>query len=50
MILAVLVVISTNVGNIKVQLDEKHAPVTVANFLKYVKEHHYDGTVLHRVI
>jgi cyclophilin family peptidyl-prolyl cis-trans isomerase len=50
MILAVLVVISTNLGNIKVQLDEKHAPATVANFLKYVKDHHYDGTVFHRVI
>ncbi|HZX93712.1 MAG TPA: peptidylprolyl isomerase [Myxococcales bacterium] len=50
MILAVLVVISTNLGNVKVQLDEKKAPATVANFLKYVKEKHYDGTVFHRVI
>jgi cyclophilin family peptidyl-prolyl cis-trans isomerase len=50
MILAVLVVISTSLGNIKVDLDQKRAPVTVANFLKYVKDKHYDGTVFHRVI
>jgi cyclophilin family peptidyl-prolyl cis-trans isomerase len=50
MILAVLVVISTNLGNVKVQLDEKKAPASVANFLKYVKDKHYDGTVFHRVI
>ena len=50
MILAVLVVISTSMGNIKVDLDQKRAPATVANFLKYVKDKHYDGTVFHRVI
>jgi cyclophilin family peptidyl-prolyl cis-trans isomerase len=33
-----------------VKLDEKKAPITVANFLKYVKDKHYDGTVFHRVI
>ena len=50
MILAVLVVISTSMGNVKVDLDQKRAPATVANFLKYVKDKHYDGTVFHRVI
>ena len=50
MLLAVFVVISTSMGNIKVQLDQKKAPGTVANFLKYVKDKHYDGTVFHRVI
>ena len=45
-----VVVISTSKGDIKVQLDQKKAPVSVANFLKYVKEKHYDGTVFHRVI
>jgi len=49
-LLAVSVVISTSQGDIKVQLDEKKAPVTVANFLQYVKDKHYDGTVFHRVI
>ena len=50
MILAILVVISTSKGDIKVDLNQKKAPATVANFLKYVKDKHYDGTVFHRVI
>jgi cyclophilin family peptidyl-prolyl cis-trans isomerase len=45
-----VVVISTSKGDIKVQLDQKKAPQSVANFLQYVKEKHYDGTVFHRVI
>ena len=45
-----VVVISTNKGDIKVQLDSKKAPISTANFLKYAKEKHYDGTVFHRVI
>jgi len=49
-ILAILVVISTSKGDIKVDLNQKKAPATVANFLKYVKDKHYDGTVFHRVI
>jgi len=48
--LAVAVVISTSLGDITVKLDQKKAPITVANFLKYVKDKHYDGTVFHRVI
>ncbi|MCA1829690.1 MAG: peptidylprolyl isomerase [Myxococcales bacterium] len=50
MLLAILVVISTSKGDIKVDLNQKKAPATVANFLKYVNEKHYDGTVFHRVI
>src|SRR5689334_12865924 len=50
MLLAILVVISTSKGDIKVDLDQKKAPITVANFLKYVNDKHYDGTVFHRVI
>ena len=34
----------------KLQLDEKSAPVTVANFLRLVNEHFYDGLIFHRVI
>ena len=49
-LLAVFVLVSTSKGDVKVQLDEKKAPGTVANFLKYVKDKHYDGTVFHRVI
>jgi len=49
-LLATSVLISTSLGDITVKLDEKKAPVTVANFLKYVNDKHYDGTVFHRVI
>jgi cyclophilin family peptidyl-prolyl cis-trans isomerase len=50
LLLAPVVVISTSMGNIKVQLDQKKAPQSVKNFLQYVSEKHYDGTVFHRVI
>jgi len=40
----------TNKGDIVIELDEEKAPITVANFLKYVKAGHYNGTVFHRVI
>src|SRR5437764_10131757 len=50
MIAAALVVISTSMGDVKVKLEDKKAPVSVKNFLKYVKDKHYDGTVFHRVI
>ena len=49
-LIAASVVISTSLGDITVKLDEKKAPVSVANFLKYVGDKHYDGTVFHRVI
>lgn len=42
--------IETNYGNIVIQLYEKEAPITVANFKKYVNEGFYDGTIFHRVI
>jgi len=44
------VLIETSKGDIEVELFEKEAPVTVANFLSYVKKGHYDGTIFHRVI
>jgi cyclophilin family peptidyl-prolyl cis-trans isomerase len=37
-------------GNIKVELYPDKAPISVKNFLAYVKEGHYDGLVFHRVI
>ncbi len=40
----------TTMGNIIVRLDAAKAPVTVENFLNYVKSGHYDGTIFHRVI
>jgi cyclophilin family peptidyl-prolyl cis-trans isomerase len=45
-----VVVIETSLGNVKVELNEEKAPITVKNFLKYVDDKHYDGTVFHRVI
>jgi len=43
------VLISTSMGDIRVVLDRAHAPVSVDNFLRYVKEGHYDGTLVYRV-
>jgi peptidyl-prolyl cis-trans isomerase A (cyclophilin A) len=42
--------LSTSLGDIVVQLDPAKAPKTVANFLQYVKDKHYDGTIFHRVM
>lgn len=44
------VVIETNKGNIEVELYEKEAPISVKNFLSYVEEGFFDGTIFHRVI
>jgi peptidyl-prolyl cis-trans isomerase B (cyclophilin B) len=44
------VVLSTNHGDITIELDAEKAPNTVENFLSYVKSGHYDGTIFHRVI
>lgn len=44
------VVIATNYGKITVRLFRDKAPVTVENFLTYVDEGFYDGTIFHRVI
>ncbi|AOY02255.1 peptidylprolyl isomerase [Jeongeupia sp. USM3] len=40
----------TNKGKVVLELYPDKAPVTVANFLQYVKDKHYDGTIFHRVI
>jgi len=40
----------TNHGIIALELDAEKAPATTENFLAYVKDGHYDGTVFHRVI
>lgn len=42
--------LKTNHGNILLELDREKAPITVENFLKYVREKHYNDTVFHRVI
>ncbi|MGQ0794049.1 MAG: peptidylprolyl isomerase [Deltaproteobacteria bacterium] len=45
-----MVVMSTSMGDIKIELFEDKAPITVKNFLSYVNEGFFDGTVFHRVI
>ncbi len=45
-----MVLLKTSKGDIKLALDVENAPTTVANFLQYVREGHYDNTVFHRVI
>ena len=44
------VLISTTMGDFTIQLDPNKAPVTVRNFLQYVDDQFYDGTIFHRVI
>ncbi|MFB3431871.1 MAG: peptidylprolyl isomerase [Phycisphaerales bacterium] len=44
------VTFQTNRGEIVLLLDKANAPISVENFLTYVKDGHYDGTVFHRVI
>jgi peptidyl-prolyl cis-trans isomerase A (cyclophilin A) len=45
-----VVVMKTSLGEITLELDRTKAPATVDNFLRYVNEQFYDGTVFHRVI
>ena len=42
--------IATNMGDIMIEVYPDKAPKTVANFLQYVKDKHYNGTIFHRVI
>lgn len=44
------VLLETSKGNITIELNEEKAPATVANFLKYVNDGFYNGTIFHRVI
>jgi cyclophilin family peptidyl-prolyl cis-trans isomerase len=45
-----MVVMSTSMGDIKIELYENEAPETVKNFLAYTNDKFYDGTIFHRVI
>jgi cyclophilin family peptidyl-prolyl cis-trans isomerase len=42
--------IETTLGAFTVELDAARAPLSTANFLQYVRDRHYDGTLFHRVI
>ena len=45
-----MVLVSTSLGDIKIELNKEKAPITVENFLGYVNDKFYDGTIFHRVI
>jgi peptidyl-prolyl cis-trans isomerase B (cyclophilin B) len=45
-----VVTLHTNFGDITLELDAEKAPITTANFLQYVDNGFYDGTIFHRVI
>jgi peptidyl-prolyl cis-trans isomerase A (cyclophilin A) len=42
--------LATSLGDIVVELDAEKAPKSTENFLRYVRDKHYDGTIFHRVI
>ncbi|SDB37171.1 peptidyl-prolyl cis-trans isomerase B (cyclophilin B) [Desulfonatronum thiosulfatophilum] len=44
------VLLETNLGDLLIELFPDKAPQTVANFLRYVDQGHYDGTIFHRVV
>ena len=44
------VVLQTSMGELQIKLEPEKAPKTVANFLQYVKDGHYENTIFHRVI
>ena len=45
-----IVLLKTNFGDIKIELDYEKAPLSAKNFEDYVKDGFYDGTIFHRVI
>jgi cyclophilin family peptidyl-prolyl cis-trans isomerase len=45
-----VVLMSTSMGNIRIELDAEKAPISTKNFLDYAGAGHYDGLIFHRVI
>jgi len=45
-----VVLLTTSLGEIKIELDPEKAPVTAKNFIDYVQAGYYEGTIFHRVI
>ena len=45
-----MVLLKTNLGEMKIELYQEKAPITVENFLKYVEDGFFDGTIFHRVM
>ena len=44
------VLMKTSMGDVKLELDQESAPLTVENFMRYVEDGSYEGTIFHRVI
>jgi cyclophilin family peptidyl-prolyl cis-trans isomerase len=44
------IIVQTSMGEITIELDAENAPISSANFLAYLKDGSYDGTIFHRVI
>jgi len=45
-----MIILHTNQGDIRIKLDSEKAPISSQNFIDYVKDGFYDGTIFHRVI
>ncbi len=45
-----VVLMTTSMGNIRIELDAENAPISTKNFVDYVNDGHYDGLIFHRVI
>jgi len=45
-----MIILKTNYGDIRIELDNEKAPITSKNFIEYVEQGFYDGTIFHRVI
>ena len=45
-----MIIFETNMGNIHINVDADKAPISAQNFIDYVNDGFYDGTIFHRVI
>ena len=45
-----MVILETNIGEIHINVDVEKAPITSKNFIDYVEDSFFDGTIFHRVI
>ena len=45
-----MVILETSMGSITIELDSENAPISTENFLSYVDDGYFDGTIFHRVI
>ena len=45
-----MVILETNMGEIHINVDAEKAPITAENFINYVEDGFFEGTIFHRVI